>query len=96
MNSPDNTITYRCSQGVRWSVSTGGIALVNAAGETAFLEYPQAAAWDFVSRGFSFEQAVRMLCTIASLNTEQAGRFLAASLEEWVEAGFLLRKADRG
>ena len=96
MNSPDSTITYRCSQGVRWSVATRGIVLVNAAGGTAFLEYPQAAAWDFVSRGFSFEQTVPLLCAIESLDAEQAGRFLAASLEEWVEAGFLLRKADRG
>jgi hypothetical protein len=83
--------TYRCNEGVRWAVTTGGILLLHIPdGEKVFLKYPQAVVWDLVSRGYSYEQTKSMLRTITSLDEKQAAELLVSCLEGWVKEGFLI------
>lgn len=93
MSSGNNLATYHCNEGVKWAVTTGGIFLLHiTAGEKVFLKYPQAAVWDLVSRGYSYEQTMSMLRTIASLDDEQAAELLVSCLEGWIKEGFLIKE----
>ena len=90
-------VAYLCAPHVMWAVETRGVILVDQNTESAqTLSYPQAAVWDLINRGYSFDQTVRMLCAIAATEAKEAERFLLESLDEWAEAGFLVREEDHG
>jgi hypothetical protein len=76
-------------------VETCGITLIHrGTGTTRSLRYPEAALWDLLSRGYSYERTLSLLCAIASLAPEAAERLLLDSLAAWVEVGFLVREED--
>jgi hypothetical protein len=93
MSGGNNLATYRCNEGVRWAVTTGGILLLNIpGGEKVFLKYPRAAVWDLVSRGYTYKQTKYMLRTIASFDDDQAAELLFSCLDGWVKEGFLIKE----
>jgi hypothetical protein len=80
---------------VKWSVEVRGIVLLNeATGVVRSLEYPQAAIWDLITRGYSFEKTKRLVSAITSLGPEAARELIVASLERWTDDGFLTKGRD--
>jgi hypothetical protein len=73
-------------------VETHSLLLLNKdTGETRSLVYPQVALWDLISRGYAYDDVVRMLCAIAALQADEVEMLIAESLENWFDAGFLVR-----
>jgi hypothetical protein len=60
------------------------------------LGYPQAAVWDLINRGYSYDQTIHMLCSIASMKPEETEQLLLESLDEWAESGFLIKEKAHG
>jgi hypothetical protein len=93
----DRATVFSCGLAVKWAVNMHGIILVNSCKGMVFtLEYPDAAVWDLVSRGYPHEQIIRMLAAIMTLDVSESGRFLQGRLEEWIAQGFLIREASDG
>lgn len=89
--------TYRCAPHVSWTVERNGLLLLNAGNAKGCpLGYPQAALWDLLSRGNSYRQVVSKMRAIALLSAEATERFIADTMESWVEAGLLLREDGDG
>lgn len=87
----------RSAEGVAWAVDRGGLWLLcEASGASQWLAYPEAAVWDLLSRGLSFERTVSLLGPIASLGSDEAERLVRRCIEAWTEAGFLARTGDDG
>jgi hypothetical protein len=81
---------YRAAPQVSWAVEAGGVLLIDrATGAAVALGYPQAAVWDFLTRGESEERICAMLCAIASLQPEAARTLLLETAAALREAGFL-------
>jgi len=92
-----HTVSYQCAPHVKWAVETRGIILVDQNTRLAHsLNYPHAALWDLINRGHSFDKTVRMLCAIVSMEAKEAEQFLLESLDEWAEAGFLVKTNNHG
>lgn len=82
---------YRVAAGVRWAVEAGGVALVNdSTGTGATLGYPQAAIWDFLTRGEPGERIAARLCVVASLDMAAAQALVLETVAAWEQAGFLV------
>lgn len=70
-----------------------GIVLINEkTGVVSLLGYPQAAVWDLLTRGYSYDRSVPMLTAITSLQADEIEALIAESLEKWLEDGFLILK----
>lgn len=90
-----STVTFKCAPHVKWSVEVWGVILLNeASGLVRSLEYPQAAIWDLINRGYSFEKTKRLVSAITSSGTEAAEELLLESLERWTAEGFLTKGRD--
>ena len=88
---------YRSMPRVAWAVNTDGIVLTNeATGAVCRLGYPEAAVWDLISRGYSYEVTVSLLCTIGSLTLDSAERLVLESLAAWASGCFLTTEAKYG
>ncbi|MFQ5603679.1 MAG: hypothetical protein ACE5HS_10465 [bacterium] len=92
-NSPEK---FKVAPEVRWVVERRGLLLVKGSQKHLHIEYPQAAVWDLVSRGYRLPVAVRMLAHIATLDEPDAERLLLESLHEWFAMGFLVREENHG
>ncbi len=89
---PASSVTYQCTPSTRWVVELDRIVVVNQmTGTVRSLEYPRAALWDFIARGYSYDQIIPMLCSIASLQRDAIEELVGQSLEQWTQAGFLKR-----
>jgi hypothetical protein len=101
IDQPDNALgltgTYRVSPGVAWVVELDGIILINrGSSNTLRLGYPQAAVWDLANRGLPFERIVSLLSVISALSSEQAGRLVQESFQQWQEQGFFQEVMGNG
>ncbi|MEK7407750.1 MAG: hypothetical protein AAB225_21970 [Acidobacteriota bacterium] len=84
-------IKYRCPPQVAWTVESDGILLLNAAtASSRRLRYPEAAVWDWISRGESCDRIMRKTAAVAKMETETARRLVLEAVRSWVEAGFLV------
>ena len=81
---------------VAWTVETGGIALWRTGALPTFLPYPEAAAWDLVSRGVSRARTIRLLAAIWATGEEDAERRLLAMLDLWRHRGFVESESTSG
>lgn len=89
--------TYRCAPHVSWTVERNGLLLLTACNAKACpLRYPEAALWELLSRGNSYRQVASKMRAIALLSAEATERFIAETIESWVEAGLLLREERDG
>ncbi|MBI4473382.1 MAG: hypothetical protein HY646_11995 [Acidobacteria bacterium] len=82
---------YRLAPGVQWSVEARGLLVKGAGGKVQFLEYPEAAVWDLISRGYRFDKVVSMVSCIASIDQDAGRKLVAESLDKWVNSGLLVR-----
>jgi hypothetical protein len=83
---------YRAAEHVRWAVETGGVVLIDSAtGAATTLGYPQAAIWDFLTRGESDEEICAKLCAIASLDPAAARALVLDTVAALRDAGLVTR-----
>jgi len=84
------TLVYRCSPAIVWVSDAGQALLVDReAAQFWLLHLPDAAIWDWLVAGYSYEKIVRMLGLILSLSTAEAERTLVRVLENWRDAGII-------
>jgi len=82
---------------IRWAAEIDGIVLLNdQTGKCIKLAYPQAALWDFITRGDSLKQITRKLALVASLESAAAERLAAEAITLLMRDGFLLREGIHG
>jgi hypothetical protein len=85
-------IEYRAGQHVRWAVEAGGVVLIDGVtGAATTLGYPQAAIWDFLTRGESGERMCAKLCAIASLDPAAAQALVRETVAALRDAGLVTR-----
>jgi hypothetical protein len=81
---------YRIAEEVGWAVEAGGVVIIDrTTGAATTLSYPQAAIWDFLTRGESGERICAKMCTIASLDPAAARALVKDTVADLREAGFL-------
>jgi hypothetical protein len=75
---------------VCWAVELDGVVVLNERnGRSLKLAYPQAAIWDFVTRGDSRKEIVCKIAAVASLAPEEAERLVVQTEAELRQSGFL-------
>ena len=75
---------------MKWAVEARGVLLINPeTGATEMLGYPQAAIWDFLTRGESTERIAAKMCAIASLEPTAARVLVEETVAAFQEAGWL-------
>ena len=83
------TARYRSGPAVKWTVETTGIRVWGSI-DSKFLDYPEAAIWDFLSRGYDETKILRLLAPIANLDAAACRRLLDQTLQIWAAQGLLL------
>ncbi len=82
--------TCRPAPGVVWTADAAQTLLVDRdAGLSWTLEGVEAAVWQWLAAGNSYERTLRLLGALLSLSREEAGRRLDAILQGWLDAGIL-------
>jgi len=82
---------------VRWAVELEGVVVLNDEnGQSIKLVYPQAAIWDFITRGDSTEQIALKIAAVASLAPEAAERLVAQTETELRQGGYLAPERAHG
>ncbi len=75
----------------------GGVLLTHAGrGAVLRLGYPEAAVWDWMSRGEPWEGLIRKTRAVAKLEEAAAERLVREVVRAWIEAGFLVSEANGG
>ncbi len=88
---------WRFAPQVTWAVDLAGITVIHSAtGCVASLEYHEAALWDLLSRGYSYDRLIALVCAIASLEPQDAEQWVLTTTKEWTEAGLLVKVSDHG
>lgn len=80
---------YRLSPGVRWVVERFTVTLTDGQGQVRSLAYPEAAIWDLLSRGYTFDKVVPMIAHIAARDAATAEALVRTTLQDWVGAGLI-------
>lgn len=85
---------------VAWSVEEGGIRIADGGrGAAAFLEYPEAAIWDFALRGIPEDRAVVMLAAIAAIapapmDVDAARALYRRTIKKWIAAHWIEERGE--
>ncbi len=87
---------YRPEPGVRWAVEVDGILLLDGAGTVERLNYPDAALWDLLSRGYRHEKLVELMTYITSLDEAAVRGLVADRLEKWTARAVLRKEITDG
>ena len=82
---------YKVCEEVQWVVEQYGILLFAAGGnKELFLGYPDAALWDFTSRGYDREHCVSLLRVLGSFDSRKATEsYIQTALDDLVTQGYL-------
>jgi hypothetical protein len=86
--------TYKLAPNVRWVVDRFTVRLTDGRGAVRTLNYPEAAIWDLLSRGYPFVKVVPMTAHIAGLDPSSADALVRRSIEDWAEGGFVEAGSD--
>lgn len=81
---------------IAWAVEDDGITLWRRGAAPVSLRYPEAAAWDLVTRGVSTARMVRLLAAIWALSEKGAAQRLATLLVQWRHRGWIEESAHAG
>ena len=83
-------LAYGPAPGITWAQDAGPTLLVDGlAGQLWILAGLEAAAWDLMALGYSFESIARSLAILAGVEDEQGRTILWATVGRWQEAGIL-------
>jgi len=85
---------YRCKPGVQWLVDLHSIFIIDRdTGNQMTLKYPEAGVWELIGRGYSFDEILRMIAVIESMDQKEAEGLIKSCLNTWVRRGFFLERA---
>jgi hypothetical protein len=84
---------YRVSPSVVWSVGRVNLTVSDGRGAVRTLEYPEAAVWDLISRGYAFDAVVELTRHIACLDPAPAAAVVRSAIEQWLAAGLLIEES---
>jgi len=85
-----NGPAYGPAPGVTWVKDADQTILVDGLGGRSWILHGlEAAAWDLVALGYSFEGAAGSLALLAGIEEEQGRSMLSATVRRWQEAGIL-------
>ena len=80
---------------LRWQITQRGVRLfLNS--ETVFLEYPQAAIWDFISRGYQLDKTKQLLQHIAALDVDDTDKLVTEAVQSWLTNKYIEEITNRG
>jgi hypothetical protein len=98
MLAQDRAVRSYCSApDIVWLKDAGQtIVLDQATGRSWALRGVQAAAWDLLVLGYSFEQATRLLALLADMTEEEAWASLSTMLQAWERFGILAMEKEKG
>ena len=82
--------SYRPGRSIRWVVNPTSLTLTDGT-HVHRLEYPDAAIWDLLTRGYAFKKIVSMMTHIASLDETAAESLVRARLSAWMATGLVER-----
>ncbi len=87
------SVSYAISTHTQWVVERKGVVLIHAL-ENRFtrLAYPEAAAWDLLTRNWTRREMILMLAVIAAVDQAAAETLLDGCLEQWGDQGWLTRE----
>jgi hypothetical protein len=87
-----NTLNLRPSPDLGWMPGTSGLLLVHSGGGTCHrLEYPEAAIWDFFTRGYNLSRVAALLRYIGGFADESAAaRYASERLWDWRRQGWII------
>ena len=91
-----NTFSYRSAPDLQWTVETTGLLLVRpATGVCQSLKYPEAALWDFLTRGHGLSKVTKMMRYIGGFRDEtEAAEYIQDRLRMWVQAGLVVEHVN--
>jgi hypothetical protein len=82
---------------IHWAVEIDGVVILNEEdGSSVKLAYPQAAIWDFITRGESMEQITGKIAVIAAMAPAAAERLVTRTRAELLQRGFLSPEGTHG
>ncbi|MGE5391380.1 MAG: hypothetical protein ACM3PE_09995 [Deltaproteobacteria bacterium] len=88
---------YISRPGMTWAVEENGILLIDpASGRQSFLEYPEAALWDLLSRCHSVERAAPVMKAVIRSRGDCCQDWSLEQLQIWADEGWLLREDSNG
>ena len=77
---------------ISWIVDHASVKLINENTNTVkILNYPEAAIWDFITRGYPTEKLILLISKIAYINTSHATTIINDTIESLYKQGFLKR-----
>jgi hypothetical protein len=88
--SGQNGLAYNPAAGITWVKDAGQTLLTDGLGGRLWiLQGLEAAAWDLLVLGYSFESAARSLALLAGSGDEGGRAALSAMVRRWQGAGLL-------
>jgi len=81
--------TYRVAEGVYWTVGRTALTIVDPAGVVSTIGYPDAAVWDFVSRGYDPGEVAGLLAAVAAIERAEAAALVRSAISRWMAGGLL-------
>ena len=86
---------YRLAPDLRWAVEPTGLILFDLRTDRTWrLDYPHAALWDLLSRGYRSDRLERSLGAIAGLEVRATRRLLRETLDTWCAEGLILKEGS--
>ena len=79
----------RIVPGTTWTVEPTTLMVVDTMGVVSRLDYPDAAIWDLLTRGYPPRQVSRMIAAIARLDTGVAEAAVRSAVEAWARVGLV-------
>lgn len=80
----------RIADGVHWAVEDTGVFVIRRGSSQADLfDYPRAAVWDLLQRGYDRQRLLFMLAAIMRTDTVAAERLLGHCIQDWCRRGLL-------
>ena len=93
----EKNIFYKCSEQLHYVVEYSSIILVDTRrGHTLTLEYPEAAIWDFLCRGYELSRINRLLTYICHITATHADSIIKDFLSLLIENDFLVIRVNNG
>ena len=88
--SGQNGLAYGPAPGLTWITDAGRTVLVDGLGGRSWtLHGLEAAAWDLMALGYSYEGIAGTLALLAGTDDEQGHTLLSATVRRWQDMGLL-------
>ncbi len=88
---------YCSAPDILWLKDAGQTIVVDrATGRSWMLRGVEAAIWDLLVLGYSFEQAARLLALLADMVEDEARVSLSTTLQRWERVGILVMEKGKG